>query len=59
MAGGAAMKWMPGQLTRLAEMQQKQRDEEDEEEEEGGISRTRMLGADTVLLIICANRWVP
>lgn len=49
------MRWMPGQLTRLAELQQQQRDEEDEEES-GTVSRTRMLGSDAALLIICANR---
>lgn len=55
--GGSAMRWMPGQLTRLAELQQRQRDEEDEEES-GTVSRTRMLGSDAALLIVCANRYV-
>eukprot|EP00752_Nemacystus_decipiens_P018383 g16490.t2 len=52
---GFPMRWMPGQLTKLAELQQQQREEE-EEEELGTVSRTRMLGSDAALLIICANR---
>lgn len=51
------MRWMSGQLTRLAELQQRQRDEEDEEEW-GKVARTRMLGNDAALLIICANRCI-
>lgn len=56
LTGSRAMKWMPGQLIRLAKLQQRQRDEEDEEED-GGVARARMLGEDAALLIICANRY--
>ncbi|CAM9649000.1 unnamed protein product [Scytosiphon promiscuus] len=52
---GGAVRWKPGQLTRIAELQQQQRVEEDQEEW-GGVSRTPMLGEDAALLVICANR---
>jgi len=46
---------MPGQLTKIAELQQQQRNEEDEEEW-GQVTRTPMLGEGATLLVICANR---